>query len=261
MNEVLGLLYDNLETNLLVLARVIGIFAFNPILTRRNIPNIAKVGASLLITLIIVMTVPFESVSADVRIGVYLFMLLKEGIIGCIFGFITDMFFYSVQMSGEIMDMQAGLGMAKVFDPDSHMQMSIMGSYVSFMLYLYFFVTNSHLTYIKLFAQSFEIIPLGTGGISGEFGLEVLKYFAVVLTLVLKLAMPIVVSQIILQFCVGVLMKSVPQIQIMVVNIQLKVGFGFLILYLVAVPMSQFIDRFLGVWIQTIEDAMPLISS
>ena len=77
----------------------------------------------------------------------------------------------------------------------------------------------------------------------------------------MKIAMPIVVSQMILQFCVGVLMKSVPQIQIMVVNIQMKVGFGFLILYLVAVPMSDFIDKFMNIWLQTLEGVIPLIPS
>ena len=171
------------------------------------------------------------------------------------------MFFYSVQMSGDIMDTQAGLGMAKVFDPESNIQMSVMGSFVSFMMYLYFFVTNAHLTYIKLFVMSFDIVPLGVGGFNSNLGIIIVEYFSVVLTLVMKIAMPIVVSQMILQFCVGVLMKSVPQIQIMVVNIQMKVGFGFLILYFVAVPMSNFIDKFMDIWLQTLEGVIPLIPS
>ena len=159
------------------------------------------------------------------------------------------------------MDTQAGLGMAKVFDPESRIQMSVMGSFVSFMMYLYFFVTNAHLTYIKLFVMSFDIVPLGVGGFNSNLGIIIVEYFSVVLTLVMKIAMPIVVSQMILQFCVGVLMKSVPQIQIMVVNIQMKVGFGFLILYFVAVPMSNFIDKFMDIWLQTLEGVIPLIPS
>lgn len=139
--------------------------------------------------------------------------------------------------------------------------MSVMGSFVSFMMYLYFFVTNAHLTYIKLFVMSFDIVPLGVGGFNSNLGIIIVEYFSVVLTLVMKIAMPIVVSQMILQFCVGVLMKSVPQIQIMVVNIQMKVGFGFLILYLVAVPMSDFIDKFMDIWLQTLEGVIPLIPS
>ena len=162
-------------------------------------------------------------------------------------------------MSGEIMDMQSGLGMAKVFDPGTNLQMSIMGSFVSFMMYLYFFVINAHLTYIELFVKSFDIIPLGFEGINPDLGISIVGYFSVVLTLVLKIAMPLIVSQTILQFCVGVLMKSVPQIQIMVINIQLKVGFGFLILFLVAVPLSDLIEKFMNTWLETLEGVLPLI--
>ena len=54
-------------------------------------------------------------------------------------------------------------------------------------------------------------------------------------------------------------MKSVPQIQIMVISIQLKVGLGFLMLYLVAVPMSDFIEKFMETWLETIEGLLPLI--
>lgn len=254
-----SLLFDNFETNLLVFSRVLGIFAFNPILSRRNIPQMVKVIACILISMIVIMVRQPEPVETGTVLGVYLAMLLKEGFVGVVIGFITDMFFYTVQMSGEIMDMQSGLGMAKVFDPGTNLQMSIMGSFVSFMMYLYFFVINAHLTYIELFVKSFDVIPLGFEGINPDLGITLVEYFSVVLTLVLKIAMPLIVSQTILQFCVGVMMKSVPQIQIMVINIQLKVGFGFLILFLVAVPLSDFIEKFMNIWLETIEGVLPLI--
>lgn len=253
------LLFDNFETNLLVFSRVLGIFAFNPILSRKNIPQMVRIICCIFIAMIVIMVRQPEPVDTGEVVGVYLIALLKEGFVGVVIGFVTDMFFYSVQMSGEIMDMQAGLGMAKVFDPGTNLSMSIMGSFVSFMMYLYFFVTNAHMTYIELFVKSFDIIPLGFEGISPGLGITIVKYFSVVLTLVLKLAMPLIVSQTILQFCVGVLMKSVPQIQIMVVNIQIKVGFSFLILFLVAKPLSEFLDNFMDKWLETIEGIIPLI--
>lgn len=254
-----SLLFDNFETNLLIFSRVLGIFAFNPILSRRNIPQIAKVVTCIIISMIVITVRQPQPVDTGEVLGVYLAMLLKEGFVGVVIGFITDMFFYSVQMSGEIMDMQAGLGMAKVFDPGTNLQMSIMGSFVSFMMYLYFFVTNAHMTYIELFVKSFDLIPLGFKGVNPNLGITIVEYFSVVLTLVLKIAMPLMVSQTILQFCIGVLMKSVPQIQIMVINIQIKVGFGFLILFILAVPLSDFIERFMDIWLETIEGVLPLI--
>lgn len=254
-----SLLFDNFETNLLIFSRVLGIFAFNPILSRRNVPQIVKVVTCILIAMIVIMVRQPEPVETGEVMGVYLAMLLKEGFVGVVLGFITDMFFYTIQMSGELMDMQSGLGMAKVFDPGTNLQMSIMGSFVSFMMYLYFFVINAHMTYIEIFVKSFDLIPLGFEGINPDLGITIVEYFSVVLTLVLKIAMPLIVSQTILQFCVGVMMKSVPQIQIMVINIQLKVAFGFMILFIVAVPLSDFIEKFMAIWLETLEGVLPLI--
>ncbi len=257
--DLFTFLYSSLETDLLVFARILGIFIFNPILSRRNIPTIAKVGISIFITYIVVLTIQPEPIDSGTQAGVYLMLILRESFIGVVIGFISDLFFLTVQVAGEVMDMQSGLGMAKVFDPETRIQMSIMGSFLSFMLYLYFFVTNSHMSYIKLFVTSFDIIPLGGGGFSPDLGYNIAVYFSVLLAMVIKLAMPIIAAELIMEFCVGVLMKSVPQIQIMVVNIQMKVAFGFLMLFLTAIPISDFMDGYLDKWLEALEDLMMAI--
>lgn len=252
-------LFRSFETNLLVFARMLGIFIFNPILSRRNIPTIAKVTVTIFITYIAILVVQPEPVDTGTQTWVYLMMICRETVVGLIFGFITDLFFYTVQVAGEVMDMQSGLGMAKVFDPESNVQMSVMGSFISFMMYLYFFATNAHLTLIRLFIMSYDIIPIGSGGFNPELGYVAASYFSVVLALVIKLAMPVMAAEFILEFCMGVLMKSVPQIQIMVVNIQLKVAFGFAMLFLMAVPLSDFIDGYLEKWLEALETFMAAI--
>lgn len=250
-------LFRSFETNLLVFSRILCIFAFNPILSRRNIPVIARVGISVFITYVIILTIQPQPVDTGGQTGLYLLMILRETFIGLVLGFITDMFFFTVQVAGEVMDMQSGLGMAKVFDPETNVQMSIMGSFISFMMYLYFFATNAHMSYIKLFALSFSILPVGEEfGFNPDMWYSIAAYFSVLLAMVIKLAMPIMAAELILEFCMGVLMKSVPQIQIMVINIQMKVAFGFLMLFLVAVPLSDFIDGYLDTWLRTLEEFM-----
>lgn len=252
-------LFRSFETDLLVFARMLGIFIFNPILSRRNIPTIVKATVTVFITYIAILVVQPEPVDTGIRTGIYLMMICRETVIGLIFGFITDLFFYTVQVAGEVMDMQSGLGMAKVFDPESNVQMSVMGSFISFMMYLYFFATNSHLTLIRLFVMSYDVIPIGSGGFNPDLGYVAASYFSVVLALVIKLAMPIMAAEFILEFCMGLLMKSVPQIQIMVVNIQLKVAFGFAMLFLTAVPLSEYIDGYLDKWLAALESFMSVI--
>ena len=97
---------------------MLGIFIFNPILSRRNIPTIAKVTVTIFITYIAILVVQPEPVDTGTQTWVYLMMICRETVIGLIFGFITDLFFYTVQVAGEVMDMQSGLGMAKVLTPN-----------------------------------------------------------------------------------------------------------------------------------------------
>ncbi len=245
-------LFRSFETNILVFARILSIFAFTPILSRRNLPVIARVTISIFITMIVIMVVQPEPVDSGTLAGVYLMMLVREIFIGLTLGFITNMFFNTVQVAGEIMDMQSGLGMAKVFDPETNVQMSVMGSVISFMMYLYFFATNSHMSYIQLFVISFDTLPVGGEGFNPDLGYNIVSYFSVLLAIVVKLAMPIIAAAFILEFCMGMLMKSVPQIQIMVVNIQLKVAVGFMMLFLIAIPLADFVDGYLDIWLDAL---------
>lgn len=246
------MLFRSFETNVLVFARILSIFAFTPILSRRNLPVIARVTISIFITMIVIMVVQPEPVDSGTLAGVYLMMLVREIFIGLTLGFITNMFFNTVQVAGEIMDMQSGLGMAKVFDPETNVQMSVMGSVISFMMYLYFFATNSHMSYIQLFVISFDTLPVGGEGFNPDLGYNIVSYFSVLLAIVVKLAMPIIAAAFILEFCMGMLMKSVPQIQIMVVNIQLKVAVGFMMLFLIAIPLADFVDGYLDIWLDAL---------
>ena len=218
-----------------------------------------RVIVSIFITMIVIMVTQPDPVDSGTQAGIYLMMLLREIFIGFTLGFITNMFFNTIQVAGEIMDMQSGLGMAKVFDPETNVQMSIMGSVISFMMYLYFFATNSHMSYIQLFVISFDTLPVGGEGFNPDLGYNIVSYFSVLLAMVIKLAMPITAAAFILEFCMGMLMKSVPQIQIMVVNIQLKVAVGFMMLFLIAVPLSDFVDKYLDTWLDAAAQFITII--
>lgn len=253
------LLLASLDVKILVFARIIGVFAFTPLLSRNNFPARMKIGISLFLTYIITLTLGVTEVDTGPNVGTYAFAVFREMFIGLVIGFVMDMFILTVQLAGDVMDAQAGLGMAKVFDPDTRIQMSIFGSFVTFLLYMYFFVTNCHMTLVRIFITSFEIAPLGQGSLNPDLGILISGFFNEILIMTLKLAMPIIAAEMILHFSVGVLMKAVPQIQIMVVNIQLMVAVGFITLYLVAIPLSEFIDKYIADMLDSAASIIPRI--
>ncbi len=252
-------LFDNFEAKLLIFARILGIFSFNPMLSRSNIPARVRIGATMLITYVVALTLDTGGIDTGNTMGEYVMCFVRELFIGLVLGFICDMFVYMIYLAGDVMDAQAGLGMAKVFDPSTSIQMSMYGSYAGFMLYLYFFASNAHLMLIRIFVNSFEVIPLCSGHVNWDIGWLITEMFARIFALMLQLAMPVVAAELIVEFCVGILMKAVPQIQIMVVNIQLKVIIGFFVLFAITSPMGEFIADYTEKLLNTCEEMLPLI--
>ena len=252
-------LFDNFEAKLLIFARILGIFSFNPMLSRSNIPARVRIGATMLITYVVALTLDTGGIDTGNTMGEYVMCFVRELFIGLVLGFICDMFVYMIYLAGDVMDAQAGLGMAKVFDPSTSIQMSMYGSYAGFMLYLYFFASNAHLMLIRIFVNSFEVIPLCSGYVNWDIGWLITEMFARIFALMLQLAMPVVAAELIVEFCVGILMKAVPQIQIMVVNIQLKVIIGFFVLFAITSPMGEFIADYTEKLLNTCEEMLPLI--
>ncbi len=250
-----NVILTDLDTNLLVFARIMGIFAFNPLLSRRNIPTIVRVITSLAITAAALTAIDVQPMVIG-SAGEFAVLILKEVLVGVTLGFITQLFLSSTLLSGEIMDMQSGLGMAKIYDPASGIQMPLMGSVTSYMLYLMFFASNAHLTYVRLFVISFDIIPVGYERLNPNLGMTVINYFAAVFVLGLKLAMPMLAAQIIMEICVGILMKAVPQIQVMVVNMQMKLLFGLFLAVVLCPVFANFLDGLLDMMNDAVANTM-----
>lgn len=241
-------LYTNFTGFILVLCRTTGIFTFNPIFSRNNTPN--NIKAFMSIVLAVVMSASMGSTPAPEFTGVigFAFVIIRELFIGIVFGFFTNLILTVLLYAGEIMDTEVGLGMAKAYDPGTGVTMPVFGNYYYYLFVLYFFITESHLAYIRLFKLSYDMIPIGYGFTDNTLDLVliVVMYFGTVLELALKFAMPLLAVELIVEVCMGIIMKAVPTIQIFVLNVQLKLIIGFITIIAAAQPMSEFIDKMFG---------------
>lgn len=245
MSEIWLAIQTNFVEYLLVLARVSGIFTFNPILSRNGVPSIIKVGGSMLMALVMVAAGGFDYVMPS-GVFPFVFDIAKELLVGAVLGFFVNIMLQVFGLAGEISDMQLGLSMAKSYDP-TFGSAGLITQYYSYWFMLYFFAVGGHLSYIKLFAISFESIPLGYTSFNINIAYILVMYFETVLTLGLKLAMPVVASSLITEFCLGVLMKAVPSIHVFVLNIQIKLLVGFVVLTASCGAISEFIENIMDI--------------
>jgi flagellar biosynthetic protein FliR len=218
-----------------------GMVMFNPILGRRNIPIMVQVGLSFVLGVALLGVVPPPEVIQPDLLAFLPFVAIELAI-GMVTGLIMHMFLSIFVIGGDVMDMQMGLAMAKAFDPGSGAQISLSTQFLNIMFILIFFLTNSHLTLIRYAAISFRIIPVGAGRISADALYHVPEMMIVMFLFGIKLALPVLLVAVITTMSVGIVMRIVPQINIFVLQIQIKLALGVFMLFVMVPFFANFIE-------------------
>lgn len=234
---------------MLVLVRLLGMFLFNPLFARVNLPMMVRMGLILFLTLLLAPLQPPETMAQVAALNdiAFVFAIIRELCIGAIYGYVFQIFYHFLFFVGDMMDTDFGLSMAKTFDPASNIQLSFSSSLVSMLFLLYILATGSHLALIRMYADSFTLIPLGSATLSVDIATFLLKLFSSVFFLAIRMIAPFMVAEFILQASMGILMKFVPQITVFVINFQLRILLGLIMLFLFAPFIGQFLDRYIDV--------------
>lgn len=249
---------NQLNVIFLVLMRLTGMVFLNPIFSRNNIPFIFRIGLTLGLSYIAIQMIPMEGVVFHNNIE-FAVIVLKEFIIGFFIGYLVYGVIAIFMISGEIIDMQLGISMAKMYDPQSNISMPVIGSVFNLMFMIIFFLTNAHLTIIAIMIQSFHWVLPGEIVINEELFVVAIQFMGLVFTLALKLALPIIVVQLIAEIAVGIIMKAIPQINVFVLNIQIKLLVGFIVVFTMVASFAEFIEQTLEILLANIENAVRML--
>lgn len=246
---------ENFNLFLLAVTRISGAFLFNPFLGKRSIPAIAKIGLAIMITIGIFPTLhqAEPEIASTVQ---FIVIVLKELLIGFGIGMIMQLCMSVALIAGDSVDMQLGLGMGRVYDPQSNVSMALSGSVYNTIFTLMFFASNGHLTLIKIVTESCQIFPLGNTFFNLKFGSYVVLLFGDVLVLALKLAIPIIAIELLTEAGLGVLMKIVPQINVFTVGLQVKLAVGLIVMLLTIPIASRVLDSSMTFMFERIQEGV-----
>lgn len=257
----LNVAIENIYMYVLVFIRLTAIIAFNPVFSRNNIPSIVRTGIIFFSTIILTPAIPipsgYEGNSFELIGGA-----IREIAVGWLLGYVFNIFFYMLIMVSDILDMQFGLSMAKVMDPGTNVQSAFTGNLINLLFMAYFFVTNTHLALIKLAVCSYDLIPAGAAEINFDaaisFGIDI---FTAAFSIAMRLALPFVAVELILEIGMGILMKLIPQIHIFVINMQFKILLAIVALFIMAKPITVFMENYIIIIIEGMNDALKALAS
>ena len=249
--------WPELTLFLFVTARVSGFILFNPILGRANIPAAFRTGMITVLSIFVASssTRQVPSPSGVVELCV---RLLLELAVGFLLGMAVNFFFYIPQLAGSMIDTQMGMTMNQMYDAGAQANLSVTGQLLNILMTLLFFAGGGHLTLLRLFLTSEEVVPLGMVSIGLPAYNLLLELFVECTVLAVKLCMPVLAAELIAQVGMGVLMKVIPQINVFAINIELKVIVGLALLLVLMIPFSEFLIQAEMAMLDSLEDLLAL---
>jgi flagellar biosynthetic protein FliR len=238
----LSLKLSQIQMLLLIFVRVAAIVFSAPLFDSRAIPVLFKVGLALSAAVLLYpLLVPGTPMPADgfTLLG---FGIVGEALVGLIIGFAVRLIFAAVEMAGQLAGFQMGLAIANVFDPVTSTQMPIIAQMENIIAMLLFLAVNAHYLVIRALAESFRLVPLLGFRFSGSLMTMLSDLTGGMFVTAVKIAAPVMVALLLTSLTLGLVARVVPQMNIFIVAMPIKIIIGLVFLAL-ALP---FLAGFMG---------------
>ncbi|MDR0951771.1 MAG: flagellar biosynthetic protein FliR [Oscillospiraceae bacterium] len=253
MSAVTSIL-ENADYFVLMLLRVGGLIFSSPIFGRTNIPRTAKIGlVACLSFLFFLVFPPSAPIEYSTLLGFFL-LCAGELLLGIALAFITNMFFALIFVSGGLIDMQIGFGIVNVYDPQNRTQIPMTGNILNLVLLIIFFAVDGQHRLIEIIYLTIQRMPIGGLHLAPDIGIVALDVFARSFTLGVMVSLPVVASGLVLEFAFGLLVRTVPQMNVFVVGIPIKLFVGMIVLLFMLPVFVNFSNEIFSQMFIAIED-------
>ena len=231
MHEIVSALGQGwVATVLLLTVRIAAVLLLTPVLYAVSMPPLVRVA--IVVALACVVSLPFghTSPAAPQDIGALVSAILREAGIGATLGLGILMAFAGFSLAGRLVDLQVGFGLAQVFDPLTRSHLPILSAVFGLFAAIFFFLVDGHHALMRGVAYSVERFPVGQEWAGTAAAEPMVRQVAGLFSLGFALAAPIVLSLLLVEFALGVVSRNLPQMNMLVMGIPVKILVGLLAL-------------------------------
>jgi flagellar biosynthesis protein FliR len=172
-----------------------------------------------------------------------------EVVIGMLLGLGVHVALAAFAVAGRMLDVQVGFGIGSIFDPLTRASSNALASLMSLLGVVLFFVTDAHLALASLVSFSTLDLPLGTLPTFDD-PMRMLFAAGTMFSTGLALAAPVLLALLATDALIGVASRNLPQINVLVLSIPVKVLVGYVVLALTVTAWAPVVNTLFG---QTID--------
>ncbi len=207
--------------------------ALSPALASYGVPAMVRVALTLALALLTFANRAPEPAAAGwlASPSALVVPVFAEVMIGALLGLGVHVLFGALSLAGRLMDVQIGFAIGSVFDPVSRSGSSVLGSLMSILGITLFVVSGAHLQLAQLVSGSIDLLPLGRMPHLDD-PMQPLFAAGSMFALGLAFAGPVAVALLLTDVAFAVASRNMPQLNVLVLAIPVKVIIGYLVLAL-----------------------------
>ena len=210
-----------------LLFRFGGLFLVAPVFSAAVVPMRIKAALTLLLSVLL-----FQSAYAAriPDLSLTPSSLFTELVVGMTLGLGAAVFVGAAEMAGDMIAVQTGLSGASLVDPLTRNQVPVLGQLLGLTALALILATNGHMAMLSVVHQSFAIVPVGVSAAPDALVANSIRLGSSLFLLGLRFAAPIIGALMIGHVALGVLARTVPQLNVLMLAFPLQIALGLFVM-------------------------------
>ncbi len=152
-----------------------------------------------------------------------------EMTIGLLIGLLVGAVFAGIQLGAHLVAQQMGLALSAIYDPSFEGQSTVIEQVAFWIALVAFLAMGGHREIINAIVYSYKAVPMGTLGLSPEVMLAAAcQSLDASFNAAAQIAMPSLVAFFVGTLTIGLMSRSMPQMQLMTMSTSAHLVIGFL---------------------------------
>lgn len=213
---------------ILLFFRFAALFMAEPIFSHQSIPNSLKAAMAFFFTIVFYSSAP--PLTMSITTANIIIAILSEILFGLAIGAVLQLAFNAISFAGGQISFMMGFSMASAIDPQSGVSMPIITQFLSLIALMVLFSVNMHHWILLFISESLHHIPLGGFMFTKSLFDYIIGATANMFMVGFMIAFPITALSILADIIFGMLMKTMPQFNLLVIGFPIKIAISFAVL-------------------------------
>jgi flagellar biosynthetic protein FliR len=239
----------------LVLFRLGGVFVIIPFPGGSQVPRRVRVLLAVTLSLAVFPVVSTSGVRVPTAWVPLTMGIASELVLGLICGFVVNLVFVAAQMGGTLLSRHMGTALARVINPLFETPTPVFGQFFFMFAVVVFVAVNGHHVLLRGLIGTFDRVPLMGARFSPAMVPTVAGLMGDMFILMIQLAAPTFVALFMVTVALGIIARTVPQINVLIVGFPLKMCLGLVVTALALAGAALLLEGAFE-WIMRQVDAM-----